>query len=613
MDKPTTPAGPDTSKSSWPEDSGSAKDFDATGVFGTVKAPEAAHGPAAGFVATPNAWENRANETAKPQPAPHAHAEPVVHKVVFGGGAAESAPDILDRMRMESAKPAHSPEKAPAAESGGWGAPAAPAPMPSEQGSAGFTQLLRAMGSDSPAPAVAAKEAPAPVARPSTQDAGFTSLLRTLGSLETASTSAEDPMRAARSASQFIPEEPRKAPPASTPGGFTELLRTVPAEDSYSSGAAKSISSPTESQPGSFTQLFSTLGSSGASSSAPSPVAREAADSSHESGGSFTRMLSLEQQSAPVGPAFHEERRPATESLNYGLTPEAAGSAGSFGGSAGASRDPFSPPPLPTAPQQSATPAAGVGITRLIRMLDEPGTPRVEAAPVSPPRGPEAGVWTQTFATLDTPTQPSTPAAKAPEWTPQQAPLVAPTPAIARDAHFPGEPAVNPPAAAGSATGPSEFTRIIDASRMREMAMRGGQVPGAANPPLAPMPPASAPPAYPALPNYPVPAPPQMGGMQGLGGAPHPGGFPPPQPPPLPAYPMSYPPPPAPGGSAPNMPGMYAPPPPPPMPAVPQAPPPKPVQPGVGKLQQMVPLLLIVVGFLFIVVLVLLIFLLLKH
>jgi hypothetical protein len=49
------------------------------------------------------------------------------------------------------------------------------------------------------------------------------------------------------------------------------------------------------------------------------------------------------------------------------------------------------------------------------------------------------------------------------------------------------------------------------------------------------------------------------------------------------------------------------------MPAVPQAPPPKPVQPGVGKLQQMVPLLLIVVGFLFIVVLVLLIFLLLKH
>ena len=120
------------------------------------------------------------------------------------------------------------------------------------------------------------------------------------------------------------------------------------------------------------------------------------------------------------------------------------------------------------------SPAAGVGITRLIRMLDEPGTqpPPIEAAPA--PRSAEPGIWTQTFATLNTPEQP--PAPKAPEWAPPPPP-VAPRPAFRRKLRR-----------ATPSAGPSEFTRILDASRMRELAMKGGQPPSAPPPPQAPPP-----------------------------------------------------------------------------------------------------------------------------
>ncbi|MGB9406887.1 MAG: hypothetical protein WCA89_05080, partial [Terracidiphilus sp.] len=108
MDKPTTPAGPNASP--WPEEPGPEQDFGATGVFGTVKAPEPVKGPAGSWGEEPDAQGNQATEVAKPQPAPQpvpapkVLSEPVVHKVVFGGGAAESSPELLDRMRMASAE-----------------------------------------------------------------------------------------------------------------------------------------------------------------------------------------------------------------------------------------------------------------------------------------------------------------------------------------------------------------------------------------------------------------------------------------------------------------------------------------------------------------------------
>jgi hypothetical protein len=580
MDKPTNPTGSDAAQYPWPENSSSETNFGATGVFSAVKPDEP---PQKSAGAMPDAWANQTAEVQAPPPVPQPVpatkilAEPVVHKVVFGGSA-DNASDLLERMRLESAKPAPVAMSTPAPEPSRISANK-PASAPAAQGSAGFTQLLRTLGNDAPAPAVAANQAPPPA-----QEGGFTSLLRAVGSPEASTTSPTKAPTQAWPVAQPISEEPRKVP---SPGGFTELLRTMPAEGAGLSGVA---SAPVESKPGSFTQLFSTLEGDGANPSAPAPTASDKTDSTQASGGSFTRMLSLEQQSAPVGSGFHEDRRPASESLNYGQTPApaaASGSAGSYGGPS-ANRDPFAPQPLSVAPPAQAAQGGSVGITRLIRMLDDPTmnqAPSVEPPPVSTPQG---SAWTQTFATLSQPEQPSAPATKPPEWTPPQTPYS------------------TAPVAVSGAAGPSEFTRILDASRIRELAIMGGQSAGATAPNQTPPVPAAAPPVMPSysVPAPPVLTPPQMGGMQGL---PHGGGYVPPQTPQIPSYPASYAPHPgsvsSPGAFAPPQAGVHA----------PQMPPVTSPAPAVSKLQQLVPLLLFVAIALMLALLVLLIFVLLKH
>ena len=434
-------------------------------------------------------------------------------------------------------------------------------------------------------------------------------------------------MKTAQPDFRSIAEEPRRAPAAPAPSGFTELLRATPAEGRKfggpqaqvpdpgeaptAGGADGATPAPLENKPGTFTQLFGTLGDAGTSPPAPPPIERGTGDSSRGNAGSFTRMLSLEQQSTPAEPAYREERKPSAGSLDYDLTPQTSRPTE-------ASRDPFSPSPLPEAqPFQSTPPAGGAGITRLIQMLDDPSkspAPRVEVAPVSPPGGAEPGAWTQTFASLATPNEPPAPVAKAPDWAPQQAPPGATGYPASREASFPAglnEPAVRTPPAAPVASGPSEFTRILDASRLREQAMRGG--PGAEN--LSPPPPQNFTPATPPvpIPNYPVPVPSPVREVQGLGGMPHPGVYPPPQPQ-MPGYPMNYGPHagaiPTPGGSMPQPPGMYVPAP--PMPTVPQVPPVKPAEPGTGKTQQYLLVMGVVIIVLLVALLVTVIFLM-KH
>ena len=576
MDKPT----PDGQNSSaWPEESGSEQGFGATGVFRVVqdvKKPEPTPGPGAESYFK----EYRAPEAPKPVPPPLA--EPVVHKVVLGAGA-ESSPELLDRMRLASAERPPVVEKAPAP------------PAPGGQGSGGFTALLRTLENEPPPPAVAPKETPAPPA----QSSGFTSLLATLNAQEAPATPAPDPIKTAPPPAQFarpIPEEPVRPPAAPSPGGFTELLRTTGGDFETSAppmqrsglgdapafgGAAGAIPTAPENKAGAFTQLFSSFGGD-ADAPAPPPIDRAPADSSRGNAGSFTRMLSLEPQLSAAEPAFREERKPLPGSVDYGNTP-------GMGSPAAANRDPFAPAPVvESKPADSGPPGGGVGITRLIQMLDEPtkpAAPRVAAAPPSPSpsREPGPGAWTQTFAALSTPSAPAAPpAASTPAWPPPP---------------IPSQPV---PAAPAGASGPSEFTRILDASRMRELAMKGGS--GGANLPQAPPPQAPAPPPPPAMPSYQVPPPPPMGGMAAM---PHPSAYPPP-PPPAPAYPMSYGPPagamPAPGGSMPPAPGMYAPAPP-PMPTAPPPPAVKPPEPGAGKMQMLVPILLIVIVVLLVVIL----------
>lgn len=590
MDKPTTPGGPGGPKSAWPDDSGSNQDLGATGVFGTVTVPETGR-ESSNSAPEPDLLAKWAPEAPKLQsipqpPAPTPVAEPVVHKVVFGGGAAASSPELLDRLRMASA------ERAPTAEA---------APESRSKGSGGFTELLRTLGNESPAPAP--KEPPKPEPPRPVADSGFTSLLRTLGT----------PEPAAHQVARTVPPPP---PSSSAPssGGFTELLRAAPMASSTVESARTPAAgapfpaapAPTENQPGAFTQLFGTFGDAGAALSAPSPEVRNTAAPPPASAGSFTQMLSLEQQSTPVEPVYREERRPSTGSLDYSLPPVAPSPVRT-------NRDPFaSPPPQPL---ESTPPGSGVGITRLIQMLDQPSmqpsvqpVPRQEPVPSSP-RGAEPGIWTQTFASLAAPSEPAAPPAKAPDWTPPQATPTPPAYPVSREPQYPAmvsPPVSSPHAAPPASSGPSEFTRILDASRMRELAMREGAGAESLTPPqnLPAAPQFASPPIPPSLPpmlRYPIQAPPQPPGIQGMGGIPQPGGFPPP-----PAYPMQFGAQPGAMPSAPSamphQPGMFA----------PQAPPVKPPELAAAKTQQLLVVMGVVIIVLLVAILVTVIFLM-KH
>jgi hypothetical protein len=619
MDKPTDPRGPNDIPG--PEGSGSEQDFGATGVFKAVQPSGATTELAAGQGAAAGTQGRRPADPFNPPSFMGSRplAEPVVHKVVLGGGA-ESSPELLDRIRLASQEKASTPERPAAAPSSG-GKPGG-----------GFTELLRTLEVEMPSATAASKGAPPPEPKPAAQDSGFTSLLRTLGAQEPAA-----PAKIGQAAPASAPQDlgrvapaPRPSPgPAQNSGGFTELLRTAPGADpvmTYPLGSRPATAPPpAENKPGTFTQLFGTLGGSEVSPSAPPPGEKtdsagasagsftrmlsieppvapppsERADSSGGGAGSFTRMLSLEPPAEPAEMPRFEQSKPIADRLNYGLAPEP-------GRPAAASSSAFSPQPLsepepaPIAPQ-----SGGVGITRLIQMLDEPSKapiPQSEAPPRPPAAGP--GVWTQTFASLSPPNDPPEAAAKAPDWAPPHAPPTAtayPVPPAAHRAPTFSEPAMNAPPAA---SGPSEFTRILDASRMREMAMRGGQAAGAEGAVPAPPPPqSSAPPPPPPMPSYPVPVTPPSVGMQSGGGIPRPAVYPPS----VPQAPGMY----APTPQIPQAPGMYVPTP--PMPSAPPAQPPKPAPPpAAGGLQQMVPILLVVVIVL-LVVLIVTVFFLMKH
>jgi hypothetical protein len=474
MDKPNSPGGLGGSGSSWPENSGSDQDFGATGVFGAVTLPDSApptakSRPESDFLAS---WATEP----PPPPAPKPIAEPVVHKVVLEGGAGASSPELLDRMRAASAE-----------------RPAAPDPA---KGSGGFTELLRTLGTESPAPAP--KQPPPPPA-----SSGFTSLLQTLGTAGT-------------SPAPLQPHPPRlPRMPLHRPAGLQNCSaqRQSQAEPQTQSLHLRKISRellPSYSVPWAVLPLprprrFRLA----ARPLIPHPPVR--APSPRCSHLSSSRLRS--------SPSIANSPRPLLAVLITACLQQLRG------------------PRKPTVilllhrprprPQKPAPPGSSVGITRLIQMLDEPSKqplPQRSPVPTPPPRAAEPGVWTQTFASLSMNSEPASPAPAAPLAAPAYPAFVPP-------------PAVNPQPVAPPASGPSEFTRILDASRIRELSMQGGAAPQN----LAPPPPQNlaAPPQFtpPPMPSYPMPATPPPPSMQGFGAMPQPGAFPPPPQPP--AYPCS--------------------------------------------------------------------------
>jgi hypothetical protein len=641
MSNPNTPGGGGGPKLPWEEDSSSGQSFGATGVFGTVEVPEEPKE----LPAAPAPFQASA-----PVPGAHAFAEPVVHKVSFGGGADESPTQLIDKIRMVSAERQAFAEK-PAA--------AGPGSQTGGQGSSGFTELLRTLGSDASAVAPAARATPAPEMRPAAPVSGFTSLLQTLNAAQTPTAPMPIPTipaRAIQPEAPPVPVEPPRAAPASGGGGFTELLRatdlagpdqviphappasswgaplggaTTPVEEKKpgaftqmfqnlgSADASPAVNSsapiPTESKPGAFTQMFASLGnaetSPAMSSSAPRPAEGEPGsftqlfggvgsaesiapaqapietrESSGSGPGSFTRMLSIEPPSVPSAATYREEPPPLPGRMDYAQTPSkpdanAAGPAGQLSGDPFAREVPESLPPMESAPATGS-----VGITRLLQILDEPAqatAPMTPSPPAAPPAAAGPGLWTQTFEALAKPGAAAAAPPAAPSWAPPAAPAPPPVSQFA--------PQAAP--AASAASGPSEFTRILDASKLREMAMRGGA--NAAESAAAA--PRQAGPGAPGIPGFPVSAPsvqvsgPQVSGFSA-------------QPPSISASPPQM--------NAPQVPGMY-------MPQMPPAPAPqppavKPPEAPPNKLQAFVPLLLVAIIVLLVVILVVVIFLM-KH
>jgi len=316
----------------------------------------------------------------------------------------------------------------------------------------------------------------------------------------------------------------------------------------------------------------------------------------------------------PAGPNASNSARP----VESGVEPK-LGATGIFGVVKTPETRPSAPEPGFTSllrtlnsPEAAATPAEDP-----MREV-QPALPPLPEKPGPAPAAPSPGGFTELprASAAGDPARPPAPLAGAPEWAPSQTPSDA-IPSAAgypdsRQSHSPAsldEPVLNPSAEPSGMPGPSEFTRILDASPVRELAMMDGA--GGAN--AVPATPTQSYAHAPApLPNYPLPTAPPVAGMQGLGGMPQPGDFVPPQPPQVPGYPLNYGPHaeaiPSPGGGMPQMHGMVASQPI-PAPQAPPAPPVQPVQPGMGKLQQMVPLLLVLVIVLLVVLLVTVIFL----
>ena len=368
------------------------------------------------------------------------------------------------------------------------------------------------------------------------------------------------------------------------------MFRALDAKD-QAAPAASVVGSPVAAapaagSPGTFTQMFRALDSAGSAPVQAAPVARmepPAAASPRRDEGSFTQMLSAQRpQDAPGFGAPREPQRAAPSVGAWEPAPVQANAPGwgGFGES------------MPRELERRPEPVGG-GLTQLLRTLDGPSsTPaaRRDEAPVMAPPAGGPGMFTQTYQRLEERPQPAPPAPVLPP------PGVAPQSYVSGATGFnqPAMPAAPPPVAGG---GQSEFTRILDASRMREMGLRGGAAPVApaqaapvAPPVMAPMPPMQMPQMQPPMmPQAPMMQPPMQQPMMPHAG--YPGGMPP-------------------GYGAPPMapPQMAAP----QMPVAPQMQPPQVAAPAASGMQKHLPMILIGVIFLLVVVVIALVFVM-KH
>jgi hypothetical protein len=338
-----------------------------------------------------------------------------------------------------------------------------------------------------------------------------------------------------------------------------------PAQESPAKGAAK------PAQPGEFTQMFHKL------EPPPSPPVPQTRSTNRppQEPGEFTRTFVAAATSPGLRPATPDPSPfapPPAPKMRGFSTPGVSDSASPEGSFTQLFRTPPSPPaasplqpftPLPSAPPQAAEPAwpqsldpapNGGGLTQLFRSLSEESEPapsRIGESPLVSPTG-----------------SPAPPSAGNPASVTM---LIQRLNEDLQQASVPTPP-MPPAAAPAGSSAPGEFTRIIAGGMTNPASAAAG--PGVAAGNFAiPVPPTPAVPAAPAFPAAPVPA------------------FAAPQ---IPVAP-------APAFAAPPVPALAVPPAPPPK-AAPSAPPQQ------SKLQQMLPMLLVLNAFLVVVLILLLVF-----
>jgi hypothetical protein len=595
----------------WQSDEESRENLGATGIFGTI--PKSTIDRNSGSLAQTSQEGNSAESGEVPEIPPEAPVpggrevlqEPIVHKVLLGGGSATTASiDLLELLRTHSPKPELA-TGLPLAEPEGLSAIPIAQPISSSpaQSSEGFTQLLRALGGDSsPAPPaiqpeVIERTVASSGSRFGSTDSGFTALLR--------SSNTSDLKEQPEKRPDFEAPSP-SAPPVDGAGGFTALLQGFsgrsptsvaqpasrmldesPSPDSFADRpTAHTVAAPPYASghpvPGAFTQLFSTLTSENPAAlkpaqSSPSGVDTPGSYPDHSAasrpsgeGTSFTQLISTIGEGSSKA-TQHDDNRPSVpDDFSQRSSPGRAASLGSSEFSTDVTDWSRVMPPQPESSSGSG------GLTQLLRILDEPS--KAPATLVAhPPAGAPApspavgSLFTQTYRKLNEPTEPPPPEVPAAYQPPSRMSATQPFASPFTGGIFPGQSA-SAPAAPNLPTGPSDVTRIIDASKLREMQRQGVFAPGPINP-VTPGQCLSAP-----VP----PAPPNLQWQ-----------------PPVPPTPAAWQPP------------QYTPP---AIPA-PQVSAPAPVTaptPALGKMQQYLPLLLIIIIFLLIVILVTVVFLL-KH
>lgn len=548
-------------------------------------------------------------------------AEPVVHRVVLDSIPPASSHGMPARVLRTATSPADNATQRTTIEPASQGNSAKSDFGSGEGGEAGFTQILQSMGLDSKGTRSSTIRIPNQTEDRAPGGDGFTALLRSLSHPGGADRSVESQLGSTVSPVPLNVEKSAKGPAASGAGEFTAQLSASQSHSEAGSfdgakGSAgdRNSQTPTQpsaaipsragSEPGEFTKLLGSFAEDETSANRR-PTDRTGRPQADPVGtSSFSKLLAVDQGPGANSSVFPVARTQEERDFRFRDAPPITRGPAS-------SNESFAIPPGEKSPlAQNPHAESDVGITRLIQMLDNPSLTSDRAKEISPsvPATTPAGTnWTHTFGELTETDAPRPSAPRGNQSVGAFGPVSGPQP---------GRIATQGPtadAASGAASGPSEYTRILDASRMRESSRVEAQKAEAAS--AAPATPAAKPAAPSSagqMPSYPVQLPYPMQSMPGVGGMPQVGGFPQSQSPQIPGYPMNM----TPGGGAfsggsmPQMPGVY-------LPSAPQLPA---LQTpavgsnsaGLGKLQKYIPLLLIVIIFLLVGLLVTVVFLL-KH